>query len=373
MNVLIVHNPEIGTWPPVRSLVVNLLNNGHKVVLITKDSYNSLKINNDNFTVHLLGSFKKNNVLQNLICYLKNKYKLTSLVKRYVEECDVLWTTNDTSVRALGDLVLKYKHIMELLELAEDMPYVMNLPFPRFNLKKYAQRAWKVVVPEYNRAHILKTWWNLSDTPCILPNKPYCFESNIAVPSAIEEVIAKMDGERRKIVLYQGVFYEDRKLDAFAEAIDSLEEEYVFYIMGRDNNTRQKLCQKYKNIEYIPFISPPNHLLITKHADIGILPYIPQKVEHYSPLNALYCAPNKIYEYAAYGLPMIGSDVPGLMHPFMKYNIGVCCRNLTAQEVKNALVYVTEHHQEMSKNCKSFFDDIDLDRIVNDEILEGNR
>lgn len=372
MNILVVHNPEIETWPPVRSLVENLLNNEHKVVLITKDAYNSLKIDNDNLTVHLLESYKKKHYLQNILCFLKNRLKLKQLVKESMDECEILWTTTDSSVRALGNLVFRYRHIMELLELAEDMPYVINLKFPKVNLKKYARRAWKIVVPEYNRAHILKTWWNLEETPYILPNKPYSLESNTG-NSIVKKIIEKMDAENRKIVLYQGVFYEDRKLDAFAEAIDFLKSEYVFYIMGRDNSIRQTLCYKYKNIEYIPFIPPPNHLLITKHADIGLIPYIPQKVMHYSPLNALYCAPNKIYEYAAYGLPMIGSDVPGLMYPFTKYNIGVCCKKLTAQDVEKALNYVSENYDEMRKNCKSFFNDINLDEIVNYEILEREK
>lgn len=369
MNILVVHNPEIGTWPPVRNLVINLLNNGHKVILITKDGCNSLNIKNENFTLHILNSYKKEQRLKNISCYLRNQRKLKSLVKQYVNKIDILWTTTDTSVRALKSLVFKYRHVMELLELAEDMPYIAKLPFPRFNLKKYAQRAWKVVVPEYNRAHILKTWWDLNDTPCILPNKPYDFEDS-SESNTIKSITEKMDSEKRKIVLYQGVFYEDRKLDAFAEAIDFLKEEYVFYIMGRGNCISEALCKKYNNIEYIPFIPAPKHLLITKHADIGILPYIPQKVEHYSSLNALYCAPNKIYEYAAYGLPMIGSDVPGLMYPFTQYNIGVCCRKLTAQEVLRALIYVNQHHQEMSENCKAFFNDTDLDKIVNKIILE---
>ena len=78
MNVLVVHNPEIGTWPPVRNLVENLLNNGHKVVLITKDGYNSLKINNKNLTVHLLSSYKKKHYLQNIIYFGGADKKLDS-------------------------------------------------------------------------------------------------------------------------------------------------------------------------------------------------------------------------------------------------------------------------------------------------------
>lgn len=370
MNILVVHNPEIGRWPPVRNLIENFLNNGHKVVLVTKDESQSLQIENSNLTVHLLKSYKRGNYFRNIFSFIVNEYKLKIILKSYIGKCDILWTTTDSSVRALGRLVYKYKHIMELLELAEDMPLIPKLSFPKVGLKKYAKKAWKIVVPEYNRAHILKTWWELKDLPYVLPNKPYRVEA-ISISTDNEKIIEKMKKEKRKIILYQGVFYEDRKLDAFAEAVEYLKKEYVFYIMGRSNGIQKELCQKYKSIEYIPFIPAPNHLAITKYADIGVLPYIPQKVAHYSSLNALYCAPNKIYEYAAFGLPMIGSDVPGLMLPFTNYGIGVCCKKLTKEDVIEALNYISMNYEKMKQNCYYFYNNTDLDKIVNNEILEN--
>ena len=42
----------------------------------------------------------------------------------------------------------------------------------------------------------------------------------------------KIENETRKIILYQGVIRKERPLDAFAEAIDELGENYVLYING---------------------------------------------------------------------------------------------------------------------------------------------
>lgn len=369
MRILIVHNPQIKDFPPVRNLLENLLAHKHQVTIITKDDTHSLRDDVANLKVIRLDSYRGNKIF-NALKYVSNRNYLKYLVMEEMKENDVLWTTTDTTVRALGDVVLQYKHVMQLMELIEDIPRFPGQEFFKLGIEKYAKRAWKVVVPEYNRAHIQKTWWELSQVPVVLPNKPYSIPSQTKDSKELNAVIQKMEQEERKIVLYQGVFYGDRNLDAFAEAVESLQDEYCLYIMGKDNELRRKLCETYSSITYVPFVQAPNHLLITKHADVGLLPYIPTKTFHYSELNALYCAPNKIYEYAAFGLPMIGSDVPGLALPFEKYGMGVCCKRLTADEVKTALCYVAEHFQEMKRNCVAFYDGIDLDEIVNKEILE---
>ena len=104
-----------------------------------------------------------------------------------------------------------------------------------------------------------------------------------------------------------------------------------------------------------------------EYADIALLPYHPGAVEGvkgFSAFNALYCAPNKIYEYAGKNIPMIGTDVPGLRLPFEKYNIGVCCRDLKPETIVEMVRYVDAHHEEMKKNLQLFYDSTDIDEIV---------
>lgn len=49
-------------------------------------------------------------------------------------------------------------------------------------------------------------------------------------------------------------------------------------------------------------------------ASIGVMSYSPHQKTHAGVVNALYCAPNKIFEYGKYGKPMIANDVPALKY-----------------------------------------------------------
>lgn len=62
----------------------------------------------------------------------------------------------------------------------------------------------------------------------------------------------------------------------------------------------------------LPYITAPYHLEVTSHAFIGILIYAPVYGTFTSPLNSIYCAPNKLYEFSHFGIPMIGNNIPGL-------------------------------------------------------------
>ena len=92
---------------------------------------------------------------------------------RQMQHHDVLWTTTDATVRELGDIVLDYCHVMQVLELIRDIPKFPYQNRIMSHLDRYAKKAWKVVVPEYNRAYIQQVWWELDRTPVVLPNKPY--------------------------------------------------------------------------------------------------------------------------------------------------------------------------------------------------------
>ena len=119
------------------------------------------------------------------------------------------------------------------------------------------------------------------------------------------------------------------------------------------------------------FVNPPNHLFFLKYARIALVPYSPESMKGYefNILNALYCAPNKIYEYSGCGIPMIGTNVLGLKVPFEKYNIGICCENLDEQTIINAIKSIDDNYELMTKKSKLFFDSVNIDEIVK-KILE---
>lgn len=371
MKILIVNMCDINRLPPVRNLIEMLLANGHKVTIITYDSQDRyVNSQRDNLKYILLSDKSSKGKVYKAIDFITRKKRIRNIVIQEMREHDIIWTTTDRTVRELGKILFNYKHVMQLMELVEDIPLVPLQSMLKTHLNRYGKHAFKVVVPEYNRAHITKTWWELNRVPSILPNKPYAIDIKNP-PEEVIQLVEKIKNEKKKIILYQGFFGKDRKLDVFAEAIAKLGSEYKLYVMGSDNEIRRELCNNYSEIEYIPFIAPPYHLTITKHAHIGLLPYVPAKNQGYnSELNALYCAPNKIYEYSKYGMPMIGTDVPGLAYPFQKFGIGVCCDNLSVDSIIKAIKTVENNYESMSTQCRKFFNDTDMDYIIESIISE---
>ena len=59
-------------------------------------------------------------------------------------------------------------------------------------------------------------------------------------------------------------------------------------------------------------------------------------------LNQYYCAPNKIYDYIASGLPTISNNYPGLVQVLERNGIGVCVEEVTAASMTAALNRVVQ-------------------------------
>ena len=229
--------------------------------------------------------------------------------------------------------------------------------------------ALAVVVPEYNRAHITKTWWKLKELPFVLPNKPYNREF-IEKNAEINDIYARkiIEGIRnKKIILYQGVMSPERPLNVFIDAVDEYNGEYAFVVMSGGENIYKD--NPSPNYYFIPFVAPPEHLQITSHAHIGVLSYVPTETTGYSPLNSLYCAPNKTFEYSMFGIPMLGNDIPGLRFLFETRNCGVCFKSFTKSEVCNAIEVIEENYEELSNKSFDYYDSCDYREILS-KIIE---
>ena len=369
---------NIMLYPPTINLIECLLNNDYKVHLVAEGvlDLSPIILENEKFSYTEIKEVKNNNIFLRL---KKRKIKTKGYRDALKDtlDGDIVWTVNPSVVRTLGKNLLKYsnRHVMQLMELTDKYPMFRGAKFLKFDIKYYAQNAWKLVVPEENRAYIQKVGWNLEKLPYVLPNKPYCLKSDEITDDMIP-VIGEMKKEKRKKIIYLGVISTDRDLQSFAEAIEKVKEDYCLYLFGKFRGEGieefKKLCNSYSSLKYMGFFNPPKHLEFLKYADIALVPYKPGEIEGngFTILNALYCAPNKIYEYAGCSIPMIGTDVLGLKEPFEKYNIGVCCKDLKPETIIEAIKYVDANHDQMVINSKTFFDSVDLDYIINSIINE---
>ena len=367
MNILFLHLDNIILCPPAINVLENLLDQGHTVKLM---SYNADQLdkellgNNALSTIDLGRRVNPKNQLQKYALRYKKRGFIRKYLQKYRKDFDLIWATSEITVRECGVLLLDCKYVMQLMELVNYVPLFGNQTLFQFDIAKYARAAYKVVVPEYNRAHIIKARWELDKLPTILPNKPYRVDLPGEHSKEATKIITMLKNERRKILLYQGGFTPDRRFEEFAEAARLLGDDYVLYLMGFENDYCCKILKEYPHVKYLGALKPPEHLLAAQYAYIGILTYIPVKVAFYSEMNALYCAPNKIYEYALCDLPMIGTDVPGISRIFDKFHIGMYCKELTAVSIAETVKKIEANYDACKLGRKKFYDDVDLKEIV---------
>ena len=199
MRVLLVIGSQVNGFPPVRNLLELLLQNGHSVTLMARDKTGLVLKANSNYRFIKIPEFEG---LPSAVGYRKKTKFMRENVEKEMQNHDILWTATDATVRDLGDVVLKYKHVMQLMELIRDIPRFPGQSLVGLNIKKYAQKAFKVVVPEYNRAHIQKTWWDLNRLPSVLPNKMAVPEfDEKEIPADVNAVLEDAKAEKRKILL----------------------------------------------------------------------------------------------------------------------------------------------------------------------------
>lgn len=379
MRIIIPTFEEIKLMPPTITLFQILAEMGYEVVYVTifPDEYAShfQEVNITNVSlVKRNYSIKHNIHVPNIYGIRGAAFRIDNIIKSFfahrlgnwldynLKKDDLLWIVNEmTPILAGSSFAKKYKgqYIFTLYELH-------NATWATRNIKKVAQNAKITVVPEYNRAHMQKYFFNLNKLPLILPNKPLDIieGKNLYIDNRENrEKIENIKRTGKKIILYMGIIGPERPLEKIIEVTRTHKDKYEFVILGRPSTYLDYLEQKYNgDFTYLGFVTPPNHINIASHADIGVLIYIPQgKIG----LNALYCAPNKIYEYSGLGLPVITNDIPGLYNLVKSYNCGVSFDLDDIQDIICKISEVMDHYAEYQNGAYQLFKSVDVREIVN--------
>lgn len=368
MNIVVICIEPIDNRPPVVQIIDSLTYLGHSVVLISRnmEGIEGFLQNNPLITAIDLGTKKEG--LARFGGVLRDRRVIHQFLEDPPLEIDLVWAATDISAREASSDLLGYKYVVQLPELIESMPkirvghyFVRDKTFPSI-----VRRANAVVVPEYNRAHIQKTWWDLSKIPTVLPNKS---EVHIPEVDVDDDIARQLSQEEKKILLYQGGFTNDRDLRPVVKSLDLLDGSYALYLMGPILNEVEKrsveqLCE-HPDVHYLGFVKAPRHLAYTRYGYIGLLPYVPSKDRtRASCLNALYCAPNKVWEYAKAGLPMLGSDVPGLTSLFNQKQIGVTAELADPKKIAEGIREIERRYEIMSDNSAIFYKSVNPTKII---------
>ncbi|WP_406844508.1 hypothetical protein [Flavobacterium soyae] len=372
MKNILVYNHDIQKYPPILTAIKILLSLGKKVVVLgycsNKKTIVDLEAQGMVYYETIVNDTTESKITKLFKLY-SYKRSVEKIVREEYVDNSLLWIYGNQNIWLLHKLILQFRSILYLFEtpqLKVDLRY--KILSPTLDYVKTMQNGWKVVCCEHNRAHITKAYFNLSTLPLVIPNKPDFTLSELKDTLEPEIEILLKD---KKVILYQGIFnFPERRLDELCESIQYLPNEYIICIMGGLDFNKQRLIDKYESerIVFLPFISAPKHLEITKRAHLGFLSYFPTQGAIENVINTLYCAPNKIYEYSSFGIPMISNDIPGLSLLFEKYNSGRVVSDFSPKGMAKVVLEIEKKYVEISMGAYELYNSVDIKSLFEEAI-----
>lgn len=152
------------------------------------------------------------------------------------------------------------------------------------------------------------------------------------------------------IVLYQGGLSKGRGVDLLLNAFKAREDDKVVIVFmgyGELEEEIRKVSSEKNNIFFHPAVSPEIVLEYTSSADIGI-----SFIEN-TCLSYYYCLPNKLFEYAMTGLPVIISNMKEMRETLERYDMGIVVKDESIDAINSAIDKILESDiEKMKKNAR---------------------
>jgi len=241
-------------------------------------------------------------------------------------------------------------------------------------------RADLVIAANEERAHLMAEHYNLNQTPVVMRNIPAFRKPAISKEDVLHRFpMLSRSRSDEVLVIYQGDVSLSRGIGRFVKAFSYLGPEYRIVIVGggQDLERIKELGQSLESEGRLVTLGRVEHKAlpaITAIADVGIVTY------PFQGLNNIYCASNKIFEYAQAGLPVVATDQPPLRRLVENYGIGkLIGEHDGAEKVANAIREVAENKNEYVKNLGRLLDDYCFEneakrvRVAIDNIIGKSR
>lgn len=289
---------------------------------------------------------------QRIVAKFKSWFFFYLFLIKNAREFDYIWL-------GVWDYAL-IKPVLAISSFKGKLIYQLHeLEFVKF---KYCRKVDHVIVPDENRGWIAYFLGNLKTKPLVLPNIPF-FSSQLFFEkdTEINKIKSQFLDKRLKIMLYQGhIDYKKRCIKELLLAITKLPEYIKLVIMPGNYDSKIILKQIHSDIDelnlknrvfVIDSVRAPKHLLTVQHADLGIGLYRP------TSLNQIYAAPNRLYEFTKFGIPVILPNFPYFKSLSVKYPFAINTVNPECIEdiAKKILTVLNEpNYDEGCKNAQKF-------------------
>lgn len=345
--IYIIFQP-LDNYPPSIAQVCQLRDLGYEVcVLTTQCSAPARKmIAAKGITCHYFTQLQRRWMLyQRGLNFFNYTFVVHRLLRQYRKDTCVLWLGTEQTAMKFWPIVRRLcPTIVSAMEFYEQDWYQRGM-------KKLAPQADVLTACEPHRAGYMVDWWGLHKMPYILPNKPYGPIPPKGPGSTPELQAAIRSIQGKKVLLYQGGIQAERDLSLLAKALAKSGSDYYLVLAGKlfkDSNIDQ-LLQIYDKTIYLGYFPAPSHLEITPYATVAVAYYTDDCI------NTRYCAPNKIYEYAGFGVPMLCNTIPGLMDTVGAAGAAECVDFTDPDAILDALDRIDADYDTYRENALAFY------------------
>ncbi|MDF1672055.1 MAG: glycosyltransferase [Vicingaceae bacterium] len=309
--------------------------------------YNNYKEFKSQATKSKLNKYKK--ICKRIVPILKSKQKQLIYTADYQVVFFILLFQKIYKQRK----VVTVYHQFELIE--KDKLNRLNLFFYSSVLKNI-NKLDLVIFPEVNRLNYFTNESGLNmDKAFILPNTCNVAKSNKQIQ---KHTLFNQFPTGSFIITHLGsVGGLQHFFSNFIEAAEKLEnnKNIVFLFLGRKDESISKFIENKKltNVFFIDSIPHQELQQVYPFIDLGVILY------KGTGLNYEYCAPNKLYELWANGVPVIGHTLKGLSPLFNNSEKGVLVDFDNSDNIVDAIIKL----KELQKKDKSL-----LQNLFNDEL-----
>jgi glycosyltransferase involved in cell wall biosynthesis len=140
-----------------------------------------------------------------------------------------------------------------------------------------------------------------------------------------------------RIVLYQGWISPERGIEVLVRAARHFSPGIRLVLIGYGEYERElrrisaEQGTEDGRVIFMGRVEPEDLPPLTGAADLGVIPY--SGVD----LNNYYCSPNKLFEYAAAGVPFLSNDLPFLRQMAEQYGFGVLADLTSERETARSI------------------------------------
>lgn len=245
------------------------------------------------------------------------EYNLRLFLKLLFSDFEVV-VANDTDTLLAAFLAAKIRHkkiVFDAHELFTEVPELVGRPF--------VKQVWQLI--ENSILPHIESAYTVCQPIADIYQKKNGLKMQVVRNAPLRSAMVKDPGEKiifegKKIILYQGAVNVGRGIEWIIDAMPYLEN-VVFLIAGdgdivleiQDRIQRKNLSDKVVLLGKVPFEELNKY---TFSADLGVC------LLENRGLNYFYSLPNRIFDFAHAGVPMLATDFPEIRNIVDTYNLG---------------------------------------------------